>query len=323
MQKMGFGGLGGTFTRIGIGTMPLAVRSRPPEHEAIRLIHRALDAGVNWIDTADTYSMDDDDLGYGERLVARALGERSPSERRAILVITKGGWRRPGGQWTVDGSPRHLRRACEGSLKALGVSSIFLYVLHFPDPKVDYVDSGGALVDLQREGKVQHIGISNVDVGLIKDAQSVAVVRMVQNQCNLFDRFSFTNGVVDYCIKNNIAFVAHSALGGHTGHARVQENRVIAQVAARRDLTPHQVVLLWLLAQSPHLFAVTGASRLDSLESNLRALDASLSPDDMADLSAAFPQPMFPRAVLVRTRNELRRAARIVRRRITTLATSR
>ncbi|HSY25371.1 MAG TPA: aldo/keto reductase [Polyangiaceae bacterium] len=315
MDKTPFGSLGWQLTRIGFGTMPLAVQNRPSEDHAVSVIVRALSAGINWLDTADAYCLDDDDIGYGERLVARALREwNRPND--SILVTTKGGFHRAGGEWQIDASPAHLKLACERSLKALGVSSIFLYQLHMPDPKVDYVDSVGALVDLQREGKIQHIGLSNVDVGQIKDAQSAGVIRMVQNRCNLFDPFPFTNGVVDYCLRQNIAFVAHSPLGGHKGHVRADENAAIKAVAERRGLTPHEVVLLWLLGQSPRIFAVPGAKRVESLESNVRAVASYLSAADIEQLSDAFPRDRFLRPLLVRTRNELRRATRIVKRRL-------
>jgi aryl-alcohol dehydrogenase-like predicted oxidoreductase len=320
MEKAPFGSLGWNVTRIGLGTMPLAVQGRPSEDDAVRAIHRALDAGMNWLDTADSYCLDDDDIGYGERLVARALREWSQADRHTILVTTKGGWIRPRGEWAIEGSPSRLKQACERSLKALGTSSIFLYQLHAPDPKVDYIDSVGALVDLQREGKIQHIGLSNVDVGQIKDAESVGVVRMVQNRCNIFDTFPFTNGVIDYCARHNIAFVAHSPLGGHKGHARADQSPVLAAVAARHGLTPHQVVLLWLLGQSPLLFAIPGSRRLESLESNLGAVKTRLPPADLAELSAAFPRPHFLRPLVVRARNELFRAGRVLRRRISSAA---
>ncbi len=295
--------------------MPLTIQGRPSEGDAVRMVHRALDAGMNWLDTADSYCLDDDDIGYGERMVARALREWS-RDRESILVTTKGGWVRPRGEWATDASPSHLKRACERSLKALGVSSIFLYQLHAPDPKVDYVESVGALADLQREGKIQHIGLSNVDVGHVKEARQVAAIRMVQNRCNIFDQFSFASGIVDYCQKSNIAFVAHSALGGHKGHVRADASPAIHAVAARRGLTPHQVALLWLLGQSAQLFAVAGASRAESLESNLRAVENTLSPADMAELSIEFPRPHFLRSSLVRARNELFRVARAARRRV-------
>ncbi len=315
MDRAPFGSLGWLVTRIGLGTMPLAIQGRPREDDAVRLIHRALDAGINWLDTADSYALDDDDTGYGERLVARALRERGGAGQ-PILVTTKGGWVRPRGEWVVDGHPARLKAACERSLKALGVDSIFLYQLHAPDPKVDYLESVGALVDLQRQGKIQHIGLSNVDVGHIKEARSVAVVRMVQNRCNLFDSFSFTNGVVDYCAKNKIAFVAHSPLGGHKGHARAAESPAVRALAERRGLTPHEVVLLWLMGQSPSVFAIPGASRIESLESTLKAAETSLNAAERAELDLAFPRPRHIRPALLRTRSELLRVARAVRRRV-------
>jgi aryl-alcohol dehydrogenase-like predicted oxidoreductase len=293
--------------------MPLAIQGRPDEAEAVRRIHRALDAGINWLDTADSYCLDDNDFGYGERLIARALAEWRGA-KDALMVTTKGGWVRPGGEWRVEGSPAHLKTACERSLKALGVSSIFLYMLHAPDPRVDYVDSVGALVDLQRQGKIQHIALSNVDVGHIKEAQTVAVVRAIQNRCNLFDPFPFTNGVVEYCARHNIAFVAHSPLGGHKGHVRADQSPVLREIATRRNLTPHQVTLLWLLAQSPRIFTIPGAKRAESLEANLAAAETSLTDDEVRAVSEAFPRPRLFKPAFVQTRNELLRLGRQVRR---------
>src|SRR5262249_2068085 len=156
----------------------------------------------------------DHDVGYGERLVRRALTEWRGGRER-ILVTTKGGFTRPGGEWIIDARPEALRSACEASLKALGVEALGLYLLHGPDPKGDGPDSVGALARLKQDGKIHHAGISNVDVGHIKDAQQVMDIVAVQNRCNVFDRFSFANGVVNHCRTRGIAFMAHSPMGGH------------------------------------------------------------------------------------------------------------
>src|SRR5262249_8692823 len=165
------------------------------------------------------------------------------------MVTTKGGWVRPKGEWVIDGKPERLKAACEASLRALGVDSIFLYQLHAPDPKVPFSDSVGALAKLQREGKIRHVGLSNVDLGHIHEAQREAEVRLVQNRCNLFDQFSFENGVVEYCRARKIPFVAHSPIGGHRGHTRALESPSVRAVAARRGLSEKEVCLSWLLAQ--------------------------------------------------------------------------
>jgi aryl-alcohol dehydrogenase-like predicted oxidoreductase len=310
MEKAPFGSLGWKASRLGLGTMPLAIQGRPPEGDAVRLIHRALDAGINWLDTANTYCLDDAETGYGERLVGRALREWTGGDRDAIVVITKGGWRRPNAGWVIDGDPASLKSACEASLTALGVSAITLYLLHAPDPKVPFADSVGALLDLQRAGKIQHIGLSNVDAGHIREAQKTAVIRSVQNRFNIFDQFPLTAGVVDHCARHDIALVAHSVVGGHTGNVRAGENDALKAVALRRGLTPHQVALLWLLAKVPGIFAIPGARRFESLDANVAVAGQSLPPEEMTALSGAFPPATSARRAFVRARNELRRFGR-------------
>src|SRR3954447_16287400 len=142
---------------IGLGGMPMSLAGRPPEERSIRTIHAALGAGVNLIDTAAAYCVDERDLGHNERLIARALRGR----RDGVVVATKGGHTRPGGAWDLDGSPEHLRTACEASLRALETDRIDLYQYHRPDPKVPYQESIGALKELQDEGKVQWVGLTN------------------------------------------------------------------------------------------------------------------------------------------------------------------
>jgi aryl-alcohol dehydrogenase-like predicted oxidoreductase len=310
MQKAAFGTMGLAVSRLGLGTMPLAIQRRPSFDDALRVIWRALDAGINWIDTADSYCLDESDIGYGERLAARAIAD---AKAEGVLVTTKVGYVRANAEWAIDARPDRIKAACEASLRALGVSSIFLYQLHAPDPAVPLADSVGALAQLQREGKIRYIGLSNVDLGHIHEAQREAEICSVQNRCNLFDRSPFTNGVVDYCAERRIAFIAHSPLGGHKGHVRAAESPVICAIAARRGSTPHEVCLLWLLHQGSHVFPIPGSSRLESLESNLRVAEASLSESELRELTAAFPPATFPKPTLVRARNELRRIGRSLR----------
>src|SRR5918995_3391410 len=145
---------------IGLGAMPMSLSGRPPEERSIRTIHAALDAGVNLIDTADAYSVDDTDAGHSERLIARALRGR----RDGVIVATKCGHTRPGGAWELDGRPEHIKAACEASRKALETDRIALYQSHRPDPTVPYAETIGAFKQLQDEGKVRWIGISNASV---------------------------------------------------------------------------------------------------------------------------------------------------------------
>src|SRR3954451_9184564 len=162
---------------IGLGGMPMSLSGRPPEERSVRTIHAALDAGVNLIDTADSYCVDESEVGHNERLIARALRGR----RDGVLVATKGGHTRPGGAWEVDGSPAHLRAACEASLRALETDRIDLYQYHRPDPNVPYEETIGAFKELQEEGKVRWGGISNANVEQIELAGSIVNIVSVQN----------------------------------------------------------------------------------------------------------------------------------------------
>src|SRR5919107_1267558 len=196
---------------IGLGGMPMSLASRPPEERSIRTIHAALDAGVNLIDTADAYSKNDEDIGHNERLIAKAIADR----RNGVIVATKGGHTRTAdGGWEKDGRPEHLKRACEASLKALGTDRIDLYQYHRPDPNVPYAESIGAIKELQDEGKVRWIGISNADTDQIEEARSIVEVVSVQNQLSLEYGSPIDKGEVDLCERGGIAFLPWSPFGG-------------------------------------------------------------------------------------------------------------
>jgi aryl-alcohol dehydrogenase-like predicted oxidoreductase len=268
--------------------MPLSITNRPDESKAIDVVHQALDAGMTWIDTADVYCVDHTDIGHGERLVAKALSQWS-GNKDDVLVITKGGLERPNGDWVTNGRPEHLQRACEASMKALETDCIPVYQLHAPDSDVPFAESVGALKDLQDEGKIECIGLSNVNVTEIQIAQQIVDVASVQNRCNPFDRNSFLNGVVDYCTKQDIAFLAHSPVGGHRDHFRNSQSPVMNRIAERREMSTYQVCLVWLMAQSPIVLPIPGASRSKSAMSSAAAGDMELPPEDLAELSMAFP----------------------------------
>ena len=300
---------------VGLGAMPLAIQGRPEPVAAVRVIHAALDAGMTWIDVADSYCKDETEVGYGEALVRRALSEWSgPSA--SILVTTKGGYVRTGGEWQLNGHPDHIRAACEASLKALGVSCFELYQLHGPDPAVYFPDTLGALADLRREGKIRHIGVCNVDVGHLQDASSVVTIVSVQNRCNLFERHCFANGVIDWCERSGAAFIAHSPVGGHNGHARVANHPVLNAIAERHGASSYQVALAWLLAASETILVIPGASRVSSAESSAKAAELQLSADDLAAIARAFPPASPVIKQLVGVRRKVRQMLRNNRRRI-------
>jgi aryl-alcohol dehydrogenase-like predicted oxidoreductase len=309
MEQRALGSTSWRVGAVGLGVMPLAIQNRPSEADAVRVIHTALDQGVNFFDTADCYCHDEHDVGYGERLLAKALTSYGGA-RDGVVFATKGGYVRPGGAWQVSGRPERLRAACEASLRALGVSSIPLYFLHGPDPAVYYPDAVGALWKLKQEGKIQHIGLSNVDVGHIEEALAITPVAAVQNRSNVFERYNYANGVIDLCERRGIAFVAHSAVGGHQGHKQAASNGALARIAARHGVSNYQVALAWLLASSKSVLAIPGASRPASIVSSVAAAQLVLSDADHAELRAAFPLAGALKKQFVDMRRRVRQLAR-------------
>jgi aryl-alcohol dehydrogenase-like predicted oxidoreductase len=263
---------------IGLGGMPMSLAGRPPEERSIRTIHAALDAGVNLIDTADAYSVDDTDVGHNERLIAKALRGR----RDGVLVATKGGHTRPGGAWELDGRPEHIRAACEASLKALETDRIDLYQYHRPDPTVPYAETIGAFKELQDEGKVRWIGISNANVDQIEEAWSIADVVSVQNQLSLEYTSPIAKGEVTLCEERGIAFLPWSPLGGiPRADEAAGSHGAVRAAAEAHGVSPQQVALAWLLALSPAIIPIPGASRPESIEDSVRAVELELSADEL------------------------------------------
>jgi aryl-alcohol dehydrogenase-like predicted oxidoreductase len=271
---------------VGYGGMHLSIQGRPPEEQGIRVIHAALDAGVTLIDTADVYCLDNQDVGHNERLVARALGSWSGG-RDQVIVATKGGVTRPAGRWDTDGSPQHLRAACERSLEALGVERIDLYQLHAPDPKVPLSESVGALAELQQAGKIRWIGLSNVSVAEIREAETIAPVTTVQNRLNPFFREALAEGVVAHCTERGIGFLAYSPTGGGRLNLKLPAHPVLQPMAARLGTTPHALVLAWVLARSPAVIVIPSARIVEHALDSVSAADLTLSEADLAAITTA------------------------------------
>ncbi len=266
--------------------MPLSIRDRPDESKAVRVIHAALDAGIDFIDTANVYCLDQKDIGHNERLIAKALAEWSGAPP---IVATKGGLERPDGAWTKNARPESLKRACEESLVALEVDAITIYQLHAPDPDVPFEDSVGALAELKKAGKIENVGLSNVSVDQIERARKIVDVVSVQNRCNPFDRRAFSDGVVAYCEKNGIAFLPYSPVGGSRGKSEVKDDPILNEIATRHDASPFEVAIAWLLKKSEIAIPIPGASKPQNARSSARAMEIELQPADLFQLDAAFP----------------------------------
>ena len=271
---------GPTVARLGFGAMRIAGAGvwGPPrdEAEAIAVLRRAVELGVNFIDTADSYGP-----GVSESLIAKALYPYPTG----LLITSKGGFVRPGpGSWAVDCRPEQLRHVCEESLERLRLDRIELYQLHTVDHRMSIEESLGALVELQREGKIGHIGVSNVSAGELARARAVAEIVSVQNAYNLRDRSS--DGLIDLCSAAGIAFIPYYPLA--KGRLAAAPGSPPDRIARRHGATPRQIALAWLLHRSPIMLPIPGTSSLAHLEENVAAAAIRLSTEEFATLADAY-----------------------------------
>lgn len=261
--------------RLGFGAMRQTgpgIWGEPEDpEEARRVLRRALELGIDFIDTADS---------YGPEVSERLIGETLTPYPAGLVIATKGGLLRPGpGVWERHATPEHLREACEGSLKRLRLERIDLYQLHAPDEKVPLEDQLGTLRELQDEGKIRHIGVSNFSVEQLEAATGIANVVSVQNRYNLGDRSS--QDVLAWCEERNVAFIPWRPLGLDGA-----DPEPVKKIAERHGATPSQVALAWLLAVSPVILPIPGTSKVRHLEENAAAADLRLSPEEVQTLTA-------------------------------------
>ncbi|WP_201004945.1 aldo/keto reductase [Paenibacillus glycanilyticus] len=280
-RKLGSTGI--TVGEIGMGGMPLSVNGRPSEEEGIRAVHAALEQGITLFDTADSYCLDSTEKGHNERLLAKALHNRPE-----VLIATKGGHIRPDGRWETDGRPEHLRQACEDSLRALGVEAITLYQFHRPDPKVPFAESVGAVSELQREGKIVHVGLSNVSVAQLEEARKIVTVASVQNRMNLFDHSSMD--VLKRCEEYGIAFLPYSPLNGMGNAQGIGSNETLSRIAVSHEASPQQIAIAWLLQLSPIILPIPGASKAVNIVNCAGASNLELSAKEEAELNGIAAQ---------------------------------
>jgi aryl-alcohol dehydrogenase-like predicted oxidoreductase len=264
-----------TVNRLGFGAMRITgqgIWGEPRDlDEARAVLRRAVECGGTFIDTADS---------YGPYVSERLIGEALHPYPEDLVIATKGGLERPGPDvWTNNGRPEHLREACEGSLQRLKVEQIPLYQWHRPDPDVPLEESVGALVELQREGKIRHIGVSNVTIDQLEKIIAITPVVSVQNRYNA--GFRAGESMLDYCAAHGIVFIPWAPMKD------IDRTPAVAEVAERHGATEHQIMLAYLLAKSSAVLPIPGTGSVAHVEENLAAASVELSPEDMDALSAA------------------------------------
>jgi pyridoxine 4-dehydrogenase len=262
-----------TVNRLGFGAMRITgagIWGQPADRDQAKaVLRRAIELGVNFIDTADSYGPD-----VSEELISETL-RPYPDD---LVIATKGGLERTGpGRWPVNGRPEHLIRACEGSLRRLGLEQIPLYQFHRPDPAVALEDSIGALVTLKEQGKIRHIGLSNVTEEQVRRAQRLTPIVSIQNRYNVNDRRS--ESLVDLCEQEQLVFLPWAPIqdGDDSG--------IVREIAQRHEATPRQVVLAWLLARSPSILPIPGTGSVSHLEANVAAAAIKLTAAEVASLT--------------------------------------
>jgi pyridoxine 4-dehydrogenase len=262
-----------TVNRLGFGAMRVTgdgIWGEPADRdEAKAVLRRAIELGVNFIDTADSYGPN-----VSEELIGKTLYPY-PDD---LVIATKGGLERPGpGQWPSNGRPEHLIEACEGSLRRLKLEQIPLYQFHRPDPAVPLEDSISALVTLKEQGKIRHIGVSNVTEDQVRRAQRLTPIVSIQNRYNLGDRRS--ESLVELCEQEQMVFLPWAPT------QNVNRNRIVREIAQHYKVTPRQIVLAWLLARSPSILPIPGTGSMSHLEGNVAAAAIKLAPADVASLT--------------------------------------
>ena len=279
--------------RLALGGMRLSTERGRPEGEdyderAIAMLHAALDAGITFLDTADAYCLDANDAGHNERLIARSIATWN-GDRSRIRIATKGGLTRPHGEWVPDGRARHLAAACDASRRALGVDRIPLYQLHAPDPRTPFATSVRALDALKRDGRIESIGLCNVNVGQIEQARRITEIAAVQVELSVWKDDNILNGVSEYCIANGIALLAFRPVGGVQRRRRTLSDTLLADLAAAHGVTPFDIAIAWLLDLSPLIVPVAGATRVETVQALAGATRITLTDDDRRRLDQRFP----------------------------------
>ncbi|OUL37856.1 aldo/keto reductase [Nostoc sp. T09] len=287
MESKQLGKTGVSVSAIGLGGMPMSISNRTPESQSIPVIHRALDLGITFIDTADSYCLDESDKHHNERLIYTALGSYK-GDVSHVVVATKGGLMRPHGNWVRNGNPKHLRQTIRESFQALGGSKpIDVWQYHAPDPKYTIEESLAPVKEAVETGLIRFVGVSNFSVEQIKQARNVVDIVSVQNQYSPWERQPEIDGVLKYCEQEGLTFLPWSPFGGSRRHQNLQDIPAIAQLAQAKGVSVYCIVLAWLRSKSPVILPIPGASKVSSIEDSVQALNVQLSEAEVQKIDQA------------------------------------
>lgn len=292
LPSINFGQTNLPITRIGFGTMPLAIGNRPERHDAIQVLHRTFDLGITIIDTADAYCADENDKNYCEKLIYEALQTyQGCADTNRILIATKGGLIRPNGAWETDLNPVRLRQAIRQSYESLGGKKpIPLWQIHNcpQDDKYTLKEIFEPICEAVRLNLIQYVGVSNFNVEQIREVEQYVSIHSVQNVFNLFRRQSETDGVLKYCEDNHLTFLAYSPMGGRRKHKQLNKNRLLIRLSDKYHCSTYCIVLAWILSKSKCIVPIPGASRVSSIEDSIKAFDIYLDKDDIQLINKEF-----------------------------------
>jgi aryl-alcohol dehydrogenase-like predicted oxidoreductase len=286
-------GKSGTFiSAIGLGTMSLSLSTRPPEKQAFATIHRALDLGITYFDTADSYCRDESDKHHGELLLRKALQQYEGDTSR-VVISTKGGYLRYQGEWILDGNPDRLRKTIWESFQALGGNKpIDLWFYHRPDPNYPIKQSLAPVQKAVEEGLIRFVGLSNFLVKQIQSARDVVDVVAVQSEFNPWHRNPEFDGVLNYCEREKLTLITSSPFGGIAGARRnspLESLSTFTNLAKEKGVSIYCLMLAWQRTKSPVIVPLVGASKPSSIENSIESLALTLSLEEIQWLDSSVP----------------------------------
>jgi aryl-alcohol dehydrogenase-like predicted oxidoreductase len=276
---------------LGMGALHLSLPPRPSPEDAVKVIHHALDRGIALLDTADSYCANESDKHHNEILIREAL-DCYPGGAGRIVVATKGGITRPNGQWICNGDPEYLRAAIRRSFEALGGKHpISLWQLHAPDPRFSIKQSLAPVAEAVRDGLVESVGLSNVSLHQIKEAQNVVQIAAVQNRYNVWHRDPEWSGILEYCDLAGMVFIPWGPLGGRNREYSTAQELHLESLAAKYQTTVHSILLAWLFAKSSCIVPIPGTSKGEHIDLWMDALQVTLTPQDVFRLECTVYSP--------------------------------